>query len=207
MRLQFCGAAREVTGSTHLLTLDNGFKILLDCGLYQGDSADMESFNRNWYFKPEEIDCLVLSHAHIDHSGRIPRIYVKGFKGEVITTKATADLCSIMLPDCGHIQEFENEWTNIDLVNRRCEIVAEKVGKERNYFKKLITFVKDRPGHDRRYAINCDKIKKELGWKQSVSFDEGLSKTVDWYLSNSEWIEEVKSGEYRKWIERNYGGR
>ena len=68
-------------------------------------------------------------------------------------------------------------------------------------------FVKDRPGHDRRYAINCDKIKKELGWKQSVSFDEGLSKTVDWYLSNSEWIEEVKSGEYRKWIERNYGGR
>ena len=68
-------------------------------------------------------------------------------------------------------------------------------------------FVKDRPGHDRRYAINCDKIKKELGWKQSVSFDEGLSKTVDWYLGNSEWIEEVKSGEYRKWVERNYGGR
>jgi len=66
-------------------------------------------------------------------------------------------------------------------------------------------FVKDRPGHDRRYAINCDKIKKELGWKQSVSFDEGLSKTVDWYLSNSEWIEEIKSGEYRKWVERNYG--
>ncbi len=124
-----------------------------------------------------------------DHCSAVWKIIISGKEGETYNIGG------------------ENEWTNIDLVNRLCEIVAEKVGKERNYFKKLITFVKDRPGHDRRYAINCDKIKKELGWKQSVSFDEGLSKTVDWYLSNSEWIEEVKSGEYRKWIERNYGGR
>ena len=124
-----------------------------------------------------------------DHCSAVWKIIISGKEGETYNIGG------------------ENEWTNIDLVNRLCEIVAEKVGKERDYFKKLITFVKDRPGHDRRYAINCDKIKKELGWKQSVSFDEGLSKTVDWYLGNSEWIEEVKSGEYRKWIERNYGGR
>ena len=124
-----------------------------------------------------------------DHCSAVWKIIISGKEGETYNIGG------------------ENEWTNIDLVNRLCEIVAEKVGKDIDYFKKLITFVKDRPGHDRRYAINCDKIKKELGWKQSVSFDEGLSKTVDWYLSNSEWIEEVKSGEYRKWIERNYGGR
>ncbi len=98
----------------------------------------------------------------------------------------------------------ENEWTNIDLVNRLCEIVAGKTGKSRDFYKKLITFVKDRPGHDRRYAINCDKIKKELGFAQTVDFTQGLEKTVDWYLHNTEWVSRVKSGEYRKWIETNY---
>jgi len=101
----------------------------------------------------------------------------------------------------------ENEWTNISLVNRMCELVAEKTGKEINYYKKLITYVKDRPGHDRRYAIKCDKIKSELGWKQSVTFDQGLSLTVDWYLNNPCWIENIKSGEYLKWIDKNYSGR
>lgn len=101
----------------------------------------------------------------------------------------------------------ENEWTNISLVNRMCEILAEKTGKETDYYKKLITYVKDRPGHDRRYAIKCDKIKSELGWNQSVTFDEGLNLTVDWYLSNSKWVESVRSGEYLKWVEKNYGGR
>ena len=76
-----------------------------------------------------------------------------------------------------------------------------------NYFKKLITFVKDRPGHDRRYAINCDKIKNELGWKQSIDFDAGLDKTIEWYLENQKWIHNVKSGEYKKWMERNYAKR
>ncbi|MBZ4644085.1 MAG: dTDP-glucose 4,6-dehydratase [Deferribacteraceae bacterium] len=101
----------------------------------------------------------------------------------------------------------ENEWTNIDLVNRLCEIVAEKMGKAKDYYKRLITFVKDRPGHDRRYAINCDKIKSELEWKQSVTFEEGLNKTVDWYLNNKNWVENVKSGEYKKWLEKNYSKR
>ena len=98
----------------------------------------------------------------------------------------------------------ENEWTNIDLLNNLCEIVAKKNNKEKDYYKKLITFVKDRAGHDRRYAINCDKIKIELNWKQSVTFDEGLDITVDWYLNNTSWIENIKSGEYQKWIEKNY---
>ena len=101
----------------------------------------------------------------------------------------------------------ENEWHNIDLVKRLCEIVAVKKGKDTDYYKKLITFVNDRPGHDRRYAINCDKIKHELGWKQSVTFDEGLDKTVEWYLHNQKWIENVKSGQYRQWVEINYGKR
>lgn len=76
----------------------------------------------------------------------------------------------------------ENEWENIKLVNKLCEIVAEELGKDRDYYKRLITFVTDRPGHDRRYAINCDKIKRELGFKQSVTFEEGLRRTVRWYV-------------------------
>ena len=101
----------------------------------------------------------------------------------------------------------ENEWTNIDLLDILCEKVAKQINKDKNYYKKLITFVKDRAGHDRRYAINCDKIKKELGWKQTVDFEEGLEKTVNWYLSNKNWINNIKSGEYKKWIEKNYEDR
>ena len=101
----------------------------------------------------------------------------------------------------------ENEWTNIDLLNVLCEIVAEENGKDKNYYKKLISYVKDRAGHDRRYVINCDKIKSELAWTQSVTFAEGLQKTVKWYLSNIEWVNSVKSGEYLKWINKNYNNR
>ena len=92
----------------------------------------------------------------------------------------------------------ENEWTNIDLVNNLCETVALNTEKEKDYYKKLITFVKDRKGHDKRYAINCDKIKSELDWKQSVTFEEGLNLTVKWYLNNKKWIENIKTGEYQK---------
>ncbi len=104
----------------------------------------------------------------------------------------------------------ENEWENIRLVKKLCEIVAEKTGKKKDYYKKLITFVKDRPGHDRRYAINCDKIKKTLKWKQSVTFEEGLKSTVSWYLENQEWIKSIKSiksGDYLEWIKKNYKDR
>lgn len=102
----------------------------------------------------------------------------------------------------------ENEWTNIKLVHAICEIMAELTDKaDREYYKKLITYVKDRPGHDRRYAINCDKIKGELGWKQSVTFEEGLKYTLKWYLDNGEWIDHIKSGAYLEWIDKNYSGR
>lgn len=101
----------------------------------------------------------------------------------------------------------ENEWVNIKLVNVLCEKTAEILGKEKNYYKKLITFVKDRPGHDKRYAINCEKIKKELAWKQSVTFEKGLELTIRWFIDNKQWIENIKSGEYAKWINKNYNER
>ena len=101
----------------------------------------------------------------------------------------------------------ENEWENIHLITRMCEIVAEKTHVTKESLLNLITYIKDRPGHDRRYAIDCTKIKKELGWKQSVTFDEGLESTITWYLENSAWIESIQSGEYRAWIEKNYEKR
>ncbi|WP_116127860.1 MBL fold metallo-hydrolase RNA specificity domain-containing protein [Lewinella sp. IMCC34183] len=112
MTLTFCGAAREVTGSAHLLTLDDGYKILLDCGLYQGRNADMEHFNENWRFDPAEIDTLILSHAHIDHSGRIPKLVRDGFRGKIYSTHATRSLCAILLLDSAFIQEKDAEYFN-----------------------------------------------------------------------------------------------
>ena len=101
----------------------------------------------------------------------------------------------------------ENEWENIRLVNVLCEKMGKISDKPIDYYKKLIAYVKDRPGHDRRYAINCDKIKNELGWKQSVDFSEGLDLTIKWYMENTEWIDSIKSGEYIKWIDTNYKKR
>lgn len=98
----------------------------------------------------------------------------------------------------------ENEITNIDMVNILCEKLAAKMNKEKDYYKKLIKFVKDRAGHDRRYAINCDKIKKELCWKKKYDFNTAIDITIDWYLNNKKWIDNIKSGEYKKWIELNY---
>jgi metallo-beta-lactamase family protein len=112
MKIQFLGAAREVTGSKHLITLDNGKKILLDCGMYQGKGMNTDAMNRNLGFVPQEIDYLILSHAHIDHSGLIPYITKLGFEGSIICTHATRDLCSIMLADCGKIQEHDTEMNN-----------------------------------------------------------------------------------------------
>ncbi len=99
----------------------------------------------------------------------------------------------------------ENEWENIKLVNFLCEKIEQLLGKDKDYYKRLITFVKDRPGHDRRYAINCDKIKRELGWKQQYNFEKGLEMTIKWYMNNQDWVNRVRSGEYRQWIEKNYG--
>ncbi len=119
MEIKFAGAARMVTGSSHLLTLDNGYKILLDCGLVQGKGRDTWDYNNKWYIDPKSIDCLVLSHAHIDHSGRIPQLVKDGFRGHIHSTHATRSLCSIMLLDSAKIQERDVEWHNKRLKKKR----------------------------------------------------------------------------------------
>ena len=97
-----------------------------------------------------------------------------------------------------------NEWTNLKLVETICDILDEKLNLEKGTNRKLITFVKDRLGHDKRYAIDASKIEKELGWLPSIQFEEGLQKTIDWYLQNEEWTKHVTSGEYQKYYEAHY---
>jgi len=110
------------------------------------------------------------------------------------------------------------EKQNIEVVNRLCEILEELYPAENNkrvtksvatgsHYEDLITYVKDRPGHDRRYAIDCSKIKEVLGWRRNHNFEDGLRKTVTWYLDHDEWVESVTSGDYMKWLERNYSLR
>jgi len=112
MKIKFCGAAQEVTGSAHLITLDSGYTILLDCGLYQGKDSKMDEFNSSWKFEPKDVDCLVLSHAHIDHCGRIPKLVKDGFDGHIICTHATRSLCALMLMDSAYIQERDAAYHN-----------------------------------------------------------------------------------------------
>ncbi|MCO6146898.1 dTDP-glucose 4,6-dehydratase [Flavobacterium sp. NRK1] len=97
-----------------------------------------------------------------------------------------------------------NEWQNIDLVKLLCSIMDKKLGREAGTSEKLITYVKDRPGHDLRYAIDAAKINKELGWKPSVTFEQGLERTIDWFLSNQEWLNSVTTGEYQKYYNNQY---
>jgi dTDP-glucose 4,6-dehydratase len=97
-----------------------------------------------------------------------------------------------------------NEWKNIDLVNLLCEQMDEKLGREDGISKQLITYVKDRPGHDRRYAIDSGKINKELGWYPSVTFEQGLSETIDWFLANKNWLNNVTSGAYASYYDNQY---
>jgi dTDP-glucose 4,6-dehydratase len=101
----------------------------------------------------------------------------------------------------------ENEWENIKLLHTLIAIVSRKAKLDPEKIRSTIAYVKDRPGHDRRYAIDCSRIKRELGWKPEVSFEEGLERTVDWYLANSAWTDGIRSGEYREWVRRNYGER
>jgi metallo-beta-lactamase family protein len=112
MIVKFLGAAREVTGSKHLVITQKNKKILLDCGLYQGKGLETDSLNRDLGFDPKEIDHIILTHAHIDHSGLIPYVYKLGFRGSVICTNATRDLCAIMLADSGAIHESDIIWFN-----------------------------------------------------------------------------------------------
>ena len=100
-----------------------------------------------------------------------------------------------------------NEWKNIDLVKILCSQMDDKLGREKGASEKLITYIKDRPGHDRRYAIDATKINAELGWKPSVTFEEGLQITIDWFLANTEWLNNVTSGNYQHYYESMYANK
>lgn len=121
-----------------------------------------------------------------DHAAAIDMVFHKGKPG-----------------DTYNIGGF-NEWKNIDLVKLLCRLMDEKLGQAPGTSEQLITYVKDRPGHDRRYAIDASKISDELGWKPSVTFEEGLSLTIDWYLENTEWLNHVTSGEYQQYYQQQY---
>ena len=112
MLIQFLGAAGEVTGSKHLITTNSGKTILLDCGMYQGKGMETDAANRELGFDPKDVHFLLLSHAHIDHSGLIPYIYSRGFRGKIYCTPATRDLCELMLQDTAFIQEQDVRWYN-----------------------------------------------------------------------------------------------
>lgn len=122
----------------------------------------------------------------VDHARAIDTVFHKGRHGETY-----------------NIGGF-NEWQNIELIKLLCQQMDEKLGRKEGESAGLITYVKDRPGHDRRYAIDANKIKNELGWEPSVTFEEGLSKTIDWYLANEEWLKHVTSGDYQNYYEKQY---
>jgi dTDP-glucose 4,6-dehydratase len=124
-----------------------------------------------------------------DHNNAIWSILKKGIKGEKYNIGG------------------ENERENISLLHELIDIVAAKTNSDAEAIRSTITYVKDRPGHDRRYAIDCSKIKRELGWKQNVNFRQGIERTVDWYLANREWMDSIRSGDYKCWIEKNYQER
>jgi len=119
MKIKFCGGAQYVTGSSHLIILDNGYKMLLDCGLFQGRGAQIWEWNNEWLFDPAELDCMILSHAHIDHCGRLPKLVKDGYRGPIHTTHATRSLCAVMLLDSAKIQEIDVEWYNEKILKKR----------------------------------------------------------------------------------------
>ena len=124
-----------------------------------------------------------------DHARAIDTIFHKGKAGEVYNIGGN------------------NEWKNIDLVHLLCRIMNKKLGKPEGHCENLITYVKDRPGHDLRYAIDAGKLKRELGWSPSVTFETGLERTVDWFLENQQWLRNVTSGQYMQYYEKMYSGR
>jgi metallo-beta-lactamase family protein len=153
MKIRFIGAAREVTGSKHLITTKQGKKILLDCGMFQGKGLETDAMNRKLGFKPEEIDHIILSHAHIDHSGLIPYMYKLGFRGSVICTNATRDLCSLMLVDCGHIQDHDVKTFNKRRVAKGLPPV-DPIYTEEDARACMELFIGI--AYDRRFYINSD---------------------------------------------------
>ena len=124
-----------------------------------------------------------------DHARAIDVIFHQGKNGETYNIG-------------GH-----NEWKNIDLIRVMCRIMDRKLGRTEGTSEKLIAYVKDRAGHDLRYAIDSTKLQKELGWVPSLQFEEGIEKTIDWYLGNEEWLQNVTSGDYQKYYEQQYQKR
>lgn len=124
-----------------------------------------------------------------DHASAIDKIFHQGRVGESYNVGGL------------------NEWTNIELVHFLCRLMDKKLGREAGESEKLITYVTDRAGHDKRYAIDASKLEEELGWTPSITFEEGLEKTVDWYLENSEWVERITSGSYKEYYQKMYTNR
>jgi len=155
MELQFLGATECVTGSCHLLKIRDK-TILLDCGLYQGRDGDQLK-DDNFGFNPKDIDLVILSHAHIDHSGRLPLLYKSGFKGEILCTKATKELCQVMLPDSGHIQEMEVQWKNKKLERKGLQLIE--------------------PLYSSENAEECLKLFKSYSYNEEIKPFDGLSIT------------------------------
>ncbi len=153
MKISFLGAVGEVTGSKTLITTKKGIKILLDCGMYQGKGLETDAMNRDLGFNPSEIDYLILSHAHIDHSGLIPFIHKNGFNGTIFCTPATRDLCSIMLPDSGKIQESDAETFNKKQKSKNLPLI-EPIYTEKDANNCLNSFVSIPYGKDFKF---CDE--------------------------------------------------
>lgn len=150
MRITFYGAARTVTGSQHLIEV-NDQRILLDCGLYQGRRADAYERNLNLPYDADKVDIMVLSHAHIDHSGNIPNLIKRGFRGDIVCTYATRDLCSTMLLDSGHIQERDIEYVNKKR-KKRGEPPVEPIYTQQDALDSLDYFTTQSYGRQRRIA-------------------------------------------------------
>ena len=159
MKITFYGAARTVTGSCHMVETKNK-KFLVDCGMFQGSLTDQMLNYEDFPFNINEIDFVILTHAHIDHAGRIPKLYIQGYTGPIYATKATVDLCRIMLPDSGHIQEKEIEWVN----------------KKRKRAGKAPTS----PMYTAQDAIDSLKLFEGIDYNETIQIDDTISfKLVD----------------------------
>ena len=153
MKITFLGATKMVTGSNFLVEAA-GKKFLVDCGMFQGKAEVEEENYRNFDYNPADIDFMLLTHAHIDHSGRIPKLYKEGFKGPIYAQKATCDLCGIMLPDSGHIQEMEAEWKNKKRLRKGQEV------------REPLYTVED--------AVNCLEIFVSVKYDEIIQVDENI---------------------------------
>ena len=204
MKIQFLGAAREVTGSKHLITTDSGHTILFDCGMYQGKGMETDADNRDLGFDPKTLDCVVLSHAHIDHSGLIPYIVKLGFKGDIYCTPATRDLCALMLADTAFIQEQDVRTYNkkIDRQNPHKEkgkkYFVEPLYNQNDVDRAMKHFVTY--GYDRRFRLFDDVL---LTFTNSGHMLGGAICSLEVYEEDERL---AVSGERKRWKRITYTG-